>query len=244
MESSSRAQISPNGKPESGTAAHDDSLPNLRQRLADFKAAAMNSAIGVEARDITAKALQAQAREMPSPGLKPGERAPDFILPNACGAQVQLQNLLARGPVVLSFYRGAWCPYCSIQLRAMTECLPQLRERGASFVAITPQLPDRSLKQQQQETYPFAILSDLDDSVMKAYRLHFELPAVLKDLYLNRFRFDLADFNGAGRYSLPVPATFVIDQHGIVRAAYAHVDYTLRMQPADILAALTDIAAG
>lgn len=178
------------------------------------------------------------AARLPSPGLKIGEKAPDFTLPNAFGRPVRLFDKLKDGPVVLSFYRGAWCPYCNLQLHALHTSLPHFARHGAQLVAVTPQKPDKSLEQVEKDGYPFDILSDLDGSVMRAYRLHFEVPEELSDVYKRNFGLDLAEYNGQDRYVLPVPGTYVIDTGGIVRAAYADTDYKQRMEPKDIIAAL------
>jgi len=180
---------------------------------------------------------------MPDPGLKVGERAPEFSLPNAFGQQVSLTDMLSAGPVILTFYRGAWCPYCNLQLRGLQQTLPYIERQGARLVAVTPQKPDKSREQVEKDGYPFEILSDLDDGVMKAYRLYFEVPADLSEVYKKRLSLDLAEYNGAGRYVLPVPATFVIDREGVIRAAYAKVDYRMRMEPAAIVAALKSMSA-
>jgi peroxiredoxin len=179
---------------------------------------------------------------MPSPGLAPGDKAPDFTLPNALGQDVSLSDALRRGPVVLTFYRGAWCPYCNLELRALQESLPAFEQRGATLIAVTPQKPDKSREQIQKESYGFEILSDLDSAVMKKYKLYFELPKDLAALYREKFGIDVEAYNGEGRAVLPVPGTFVLDRDGIVRAAYANTDYTQRMEPADIVAALDKIA--
>ena len=175
------------------------------------------------------------AAQMPDPGLKVGARAPDFTLVNARGEDVRLAALLQRGPVVLTFYRGAWCPYCNLQLRQLRESLPHFQRHGAQLVAVTPQRPDKSLGQVEQDGYPFEILSDLDSEVMRAYNLYFEVPQELSELHKRNFDLDLADYNGAGRYVLPVPGTFIIDTRGIIRGAFADTDYRKRMEPAEIL---------
>jgi sulfatase modifying factor 1 len=178
------------------------------------------------------------AARLPDPGLKVGEHAPDFTLPNAFGKPVSLSGQLAKGPVVLTFYRGAWCPYCNLELKSLRGTLPHLEILGARLIAVTPQQPDKSLEQVKKDGYSFEILSDLDGAVMRDYRLHFTVPETLSDLYKERFGLDLATYNGPGRYELPVPGTFVIDRHGIVRAAFADTDYKRRMEPAEIIAAL------
>ncbi|CAD7848852.1 MAG: AhpC/Tsa family protein GSU0066 [Olavius algarvensis Gamma 1 endosymbiont] len=200
------------------------------------------SPFSAEDRQIIEGTAQDLATRMPEPGLEVGDKAPDFSLPNAFGRQVRLADLLARGPVVLIFYRGAWCPYCNLQLRALHQTLPHIERQGARLVAVTPQMPDKSREQVEKDGYPFEILSDLDDRVMKQYGLYFQVPPDLSDLY-QRFSLDLAEYNGEGRYVLPVPATFVIDRDGVVRAAFADVDYRKRMEPAAILAVLKGLGA-
>lgn len=191
-----------------------------------------------EDRRIMQKAGEDLATSMPNPGLKVGDRAPDFTLPNAFGDSVSLYDQLKKGPVVLVFYRGAWCPYCNLQLRTLRQALPAIEREGAQLITVTPQQPDKSLEQVKKDDYPFEILSDLDSSVMKAYNLYFEVPAELADVYRRNFGLDLADYNGDGRYVLPVPATYIIDRDGVIRAGAVDVDYKERMEPAAIVEAL------
>jgi len=142
---------------------------------------------------------------------------------------------------VLTFYHGAWCPYCNLQLRALQQSLPEIEARGAQLVAVTPQLPDKSREQVEDDGSAFEVLSDLDDRVMQAYDLYFEVPADLDAVYRERLGLDLAEYNGPDRRVLPVPATFVIDGDGVIRAAFADVDYRQRMEPAAIIAALDQV---
>jgi len=178
------------------------------------------------------------AARMPDPGLKVGDKAPDFNLPNAFGESVSLYEQLKQGPVVLVFYRGAWCPYCNLQLRTLQQALPAFEREGAQLITVTPQKPDKSLEQVKEDDYPFEILSDLDSAVMKVYNLYFEVPIELADVYRRNFGLDLADYNGDGRYVLPVPATYIIDRDGVIQAAAADVDYKERMEPAAIVETL------
>jgi len=186
------------------------------------------------------KAGQALAKRLPNPGLSIGETAPDFSLSDATGKQVNLSTLLKQGPVVLVFYRGAWCPFCNMHLHVLNESLPQFKKLGAQLVAVTPQKPDKSAEQLKKAGYPFTVLSDLDSDVMKAYRLYYEMDKELVKVY-KKSGLDVAIFNGPGRYVLPVPGTFVIDSKGIVRARHATTDYTQRMEPAEIVKALKKI---
>lgn len=191
---------------------------------------------------VMAKAAADLAAQMPNPGLKVGAKAPDFSLKNPNGKTVQLSAALKNGPVVLTFYRGAWCPYCSLQMHQLNEALPQFKKQGASLIAITPQTPDKTVDQFKQEGYPFEVLSDLDYKVIKSYNLLWNLPPELDAVYKRAFGLDVQAYNGPGRLGLPIPGTFVIDRGGIVRAAFANTDYKKRMEPADILAALQQLS--
>lgn len=216
-------------------------IPSYREALQVFQeeqAKAPGSPFSEEDRRVMERAARDLAEAMPDPGLRVGEKAPDFSLPNAFGSQVRLTDLLSKGPVVLTFYRGAWCPYCNLQLRGLQQTLPFIEREGARLVAVTPQRPDKSREQVEKDGYPFEILSDLDDGVMKAYRLYFEVPSELSEVYKERLTLDLAEFNGEGRYVLPVPATFIIGPDGMVEAVFADVDYRKRVEPARILVAL------
>lgn len=220
----------------------ESDVPNVAERIKELnkKLFTGKDAIKIDPQDQAAMAMaEAElAAKLPSPGLKVGAKAPNFALNNAHGKKVRLNRLLQKGPVILVFYRGAWCPYCNIELHALNESLPNFKKFGATLVAVTPQTPDKSLEQVNKDGYPFEILSDLDDKVMKAYKLYWEVSPELDAAYKHSFSLDIAAFNGAGRRGLPVPGTFVIDKSGIVRAAFADTDYKKRMEPADILAAL------
>ena len=177
-----------------------------------------------------------------TPGIAVGELAPDFEAPDPHGAVVRLADRLARGPVVLSFYRGAWCPICSIELRALRETLPALRARGASLVAVSPQSPDDTLPFVESLDLGFEVLSDLDQSIGTAYRLCFELSEELQEFY-ERAGLVLPEINANGSWNLPVPATFVIDRDRVVRARHVDPDYRTRMDPSDILAAVVEVTS-
>lgn len=166
-----------------------------------------------------------------------GAVAPDFLLPDASGSMVQLSTLLAEGPVVLAFYRGAWCPYCNLQLRAYQRALPQIQARHATLVAISPQLPDGSLTTTEQNDLAFPVLSDVGNKVAQQYGLVFQLDDDVRERYL-AMKIDLEQSNGDTSWQLPMPGTFVIGRDGIIHLAFVHPDYTQRLEPAAILAAL------
>jgi peroxiredoxin len=174
-------------------------------------------------------------------GLAVGETAPDFTLLDAVGKPVTLSKLLIDGPVVLTFYRGEWCPFCNIQLRHLEQALPSFQQRGATLVAISPQAPDHSLSLTEKYDLKFPVLADLDQAVIRAYKVQFTLSGDLEDLQVNVFGNDPATQNADGSRSLPAPATFVIDRHGVVRAAFVNADWRVRVEPRDIEAVLESL---
>ncbi|WP_405937553.1 AhpC/TSA family protein [Streptomyces sp. NBC_00726] len=169
--------------------------------------------------------------------LTAGAQAPRFTLPSATGKAVGLGQLLTQGPVVLTFYRGAWCPYCNLTLRSLQQHHTGITDRGAQLVAVSPQIPDESLSLAEKHALDFTVLSDAGSDTAKAYGLAFDLPDDLAAVY-DKLGFDLHRVNGGHPRTLPVPATYVIDQNGTVRWAFADTDYTKRAEPADIIAAL------
>jgi peroxiredoxin len=170
--------------------------------------------------------------------LNVGDSAPDFILPDVQGEPVRLRALLDKGPVVVVFYRGGWCPYCNLHLRGFQRRLEAFRELGATVVAISPQLPDNSLSTREKDELAFPVLSDVGNKVARKFGIVFELSNELVELY-REFGHALEDFNGAdGRRELPLPATFLLDGEGTIRLAHVDVDYTRRIDPDDVIEAL------
>ncbi len=174
-------------------------------------------------------------------GLAVGDAAPNFTLPDALGRPVTLSDLLEKGPVALTFYRGEWCPFCNLQLRSLQEALPLFLEHDATLVAISPQAPDHALSLTEKHGLAYAVLSDVDQSVIRAYRVQFTLSGDLEDLQVNAFQNDPVTQNADHSRSLPVPATFVIDRRGVVRAAFVSADWRYRPEPTDIIAALESL---
>lgn len=204
------------------------------------KAKSEKSRFSASDMNVMQDAGKALAESMPSPGIKVGQKAPDFVLNNAFGESVRLDDKLKQGPVILVFYRGAWCPFCNLHLHTLQQSLPEFKELGAQLILVTPQTPDKSAAQLKEKGQPFQVLSDLDSQVMKDYKLYFELTGDLIDVY-KKHGLDIEAFNGEGRNVLPVPGSFVIDSDGIVRAMHADTDYKARMKPAAIIEALKAI---
>ena len=169
--------------------------------------------------------------------LQAGDQAPVFTLDDAEGQPVSSAELLAQGPLVISFYRGVWCPYCNLELQALQETLPQFVALGASLVAISPQVAANSRKSQRQNKLGFPILGDPENAVAAAFGLRFTLPGYLVDLY-KMLKNDLPAFNGDPSWTLPMPARYVIAQDGTIVYAEVNPDYTLRPEPASMLPVL------
>jgi peroxiredoxin len=172
------------------------------------------------------------------PAKKVGDHAPDFELPDARGGSVTLAGLRSHGPVVLVFYRGAWCPYCNLQLRAFQAALADIQAAGATLVAISPQTPDNSLTLAEQADLAFPVLSDVGNTVALSYGLVFALGAGDRELHRS-VGIDLATFNGDDTWELPAPGVFVVDAAGAIRFASVAGDYRWRVGPDEVLAALS-----
>lgn len=215
----------------------------LQQELAAFRAEWERTAPEGRAALYTAKIEELRASGLPQQALRTGQSAPDFTLPDVEGRPVGLSALLRGGPVVLTFYRGGWCPYCNIQLRAYQRALPEITALGGRLVAVSPQSPDASLSTAEKNALEFAVLSDGRNGVARRYGLVFTLPDELQDAMRANGK-PLTEINGDNSWSLPVPATFVIAADGRIALAHVEVDYRERLEPDAILAALRNLPAG
>jgi len=172
---------------------------------------------------------------------KPGEAAPRFELENTKGEQVALNDLLRKGPVVINFYRGVWCPYCNLELKAWDRAMPEVRALGAELVSISPNLREKSAAFVAENPFDFKILSDRNNRVAKEYGLVFELARELRPIY-EKFGINLPEYDGNERYELPMPATYVVASDGIIRHAFVNADYTQRMEPDEVITILQGMA--
>ena len=169
--------------------------------------------------------------------LKIGDVVPNFTLNNASGKSVSFKSLLAKGQVVISFYRGGWCPYCNLELRALEQSLPQIKSLGATLVAISPETPDSSLSTSEKNNLTFEVLSDLKNQVAQQFGLVFTLPEELRPIY-EQFGIDIPAYNGDSTFELPLPATYVVNTDGKIVHSFVNADYTQRLDPDAILTAL------
>lgn len=214
---------------------------SLKAELDAFQSEFMAS-VPPEIRDAMARAdMELAASGILPHALKAGDRAPDFLLPDARGGYARLYRLLDKGPAVVSFYRGGWCPYCNLELHALQKVLPEILRLGAQLVTISPQTPDESLSTSEKNELAFAVLSDTRSLTARAYGIAFDLAEELRPIY-TRFGHPLPEKNGDESWILPIPATYVIDRDGIVALAFVDVNYRNRLEPTEIIAALHALA--
>lgn len=214
-----------------------DTRDSLADRIGESVAAFMAGLPAEDAQVVGDSFAKLHASSIGSSAITTGGQAPDFELPDARGGTVRLYQALGKGPVVLSFYRGGWCPFCNLELQALQARLPEIRTLGASLIAISPELPDQSLSTAEKHGLEFEVLSDIGNRTARDFGLVFTLFEEMRPLYL-KWGLDVPACNGDNSWELPVPATYVVDTGGTVRAAHVDKDYTRRMEPEQIVAAL------
>jgi peroxiredoxin len=164
---------------------------------------------------------------------KVGDIAPSFSLLSTTGRLVTLDSLLKKGRVVLVWYRGGWCPYCSLTLKAYQEVIDEFNELGVSVVAISPELPDRAVVTVQKKELDFTVLSDVGNVVAAAYGLVYKLTPELAKAYQNNF--NLHGYNGDDTDRLPLTSTYIIGSDGVITYAFVDADYRNRAEPNEVL---------
>lgn len=171
-----------------------------------------------------------------SKALKMADKAIPFTLKNATGQEVALASLLAKGPVVLTWYRGGWCPYCNVALKQLQQKLPQIKALGATLVALSPELPDNTLSTKEKDKLEFEVLSDLNNEVARMYGIVFKLSPETGAKYNESFQ--LNAHNGSMSEELPFPATYIIDKSGVIQYAFVDADYKKRVNVDTVVAKL------
>lgn len=166
--------------------------------------------------------------------LKPGTKAPAFTLKNQHDEDIYSGDLIKRGPLVVSFTRGSWCPFCAAEVRALNDVYSQFRQAGVELVVLSPQSIGRARRQAKSEKLEFNLLTDTDNAVGKAYGLVYTFPEDLKDVYRSIFKLDIQAVNEASNWQLPIPARFILDGNGVIHDASADPDYRYRPEPSDV----------
>jgi peroxiredoxin len=173
--------------------------------------------------------------------LKVGDTFPSFTLRNEKGQPVSLADRLATGPVVITFYRGTWCPYCIKALDTIEESIPEINALGATVWAISPQTPEYAVDLREKTGVSYELLVDKDNKLADRLALMFTIDAATEQTYRTRYKLDVGKYNNSKSWQLPVPATYVVDKDSKVRYAWTDKDYTKRAPVSEVLAALKTI---
>jgi peroxiredoxin len=215
---------------------------SLKEQLAEYRAGWFKR-VPAERQAIMERHIAELRNGIAKAALKVGDRAPAIVLVNAKGETIDVGAFLKKGPVIVTFYRGGWCPYCNLELRAFQQVLADITAAGASLVAISPEKPDDTLSTAEKNALTFEVLSDVGQKVGRAFGLVYEFSDELKSAY-NGFGLDIPAKNGAAEeWALPISATYVIDRGGRIIYAYTDADYRDRADPSDILELLKQTAA-
>lgn len=223
--------------PPSAAFAEDANTPSSLQAELDTLAAGFAKKAPPEMRAAFSQGIEEVRRTgLIETAKNVGDKAPTGSLTTTEGYPVKLDKLWTNGPVVVSFYRGGWCPYCNLQLKALQRSLAEIEGAGAKLVAITPEIMEKAAETSTKNELSFTVLSDQDNQLAKAFGIVFELPEVIRPIYESRI--GLAKYNGNDDNELPLSATYVIDSQGVIRWAFLDADYKRRAEPADIIAAV------
>ncbi len=191
-----------------------------------------------EARAVMMKAAQElDAQGIGDNALSVGDRFPELGLQDSDGADFALSSLLAKGPVLINFYRGGWCPYCNLELKAYQDQLETIRSLGADLVAVSPETPDRAEATAAKNEISYPVLTDPQNSLAEALGIVFTLPPEFEKLY-EMFGNNLPEAHGEAGWRLPIPATYVVGEDGMILYAHVARDYRTRAEPDDAIAAL------
>lgn len=207
-----------------------ETLADLRAKLGEpFK----SLSDGVVRRLIEAKSAEE--------ALKPGDKCPTFAMPSAEGEIVSSQDLLNKSPVVFSFYRGAWCPFCSAELEALHEAEPQIRAAGGRLAAVTAEVGGVALSVKRERDFKFDILCDVDNGVALDFGIVFRVTPEMVQTFSQRGP-NFPKIYGNASWFLPIPATYIVARDGTIAQAFVNPDFRYRLDPADIVRALRALA--
>jgi peroxiredoxin len=212
---------------------------NMREQYNEYISKFKQNA-SQEVQDKMRKAINELELSDDGKGLRIGEKAPNFTLPDATGKEVTLEDMLKNGPVILTFYRGGWCPYCNMELRAYQQQMEDIESAGAELVAVSPQTPDASLSTKEKNELDYFVLSDKGNEVADEYKLVYKLPPYLVDIYKDK-GLDLEKANDSDSWTLPVSATYIIKQDGTIAYEYTKADYKDRVEPSGVVEKLKSL---
>ncbi|MEM8639154.1 MAG: peroxiredoxin-like family protein [Cyanobacteria bacterium P01_G01_bin.54] len=207
-------------------------LTAVRQFARDQLPSEIFAQLEQEAEDLVHSGIAQQS-------LKAGDRAPAFELPDQAGALIRSQALLAQGPIILSFNRGSWCPYCNVALGGLEMALPAIQDLGAQVVAISPQM---TLWRAESEALPFAMLRDRGNRVARQFGLVFQMSPALRPIYEQQGAV-LPRYNEDASFELPITATYILNPQGMIAYSFVNADYSQRPDPVEIVSQLRQIQA-
>ncbi|MCE0450343.1 peroxiredoxin-like family protein [Brevibacillus sp. AF8] len=206
---------------------------SLREEL-DFTTIQIADFLTREVTDAFTRSIEELRTSELAKGLPIGSIAPDFTLNDHTGKSITLSEEIIKGPVVLTFFRGSWCPYCNLEMQAYQKQLDTITSLGAQLFAISPQSPAHSLTMQENNRLSFPVLCDTNNQVAEKYRLIFRLPEYFHDTYRS-LDIDLNHFNSDDSWTLPIPATYILDEQGVIRSVFLDPDYKKRMEPTEVI---------
>ncbi len=219
-------------------AQESTNTPTLAEQLAE-KAAGFSKRAPADLRTKYAQGIvDVQASGIETSAKQVGDQAVDGTLKGWKGDSVTLSKLWKQGPVVLMWYRGGWCPYCNIQLRAMQQSLDELENAGARLVVLTPELPEKAKQTAEASGLSIVALHDKDLALAKQYGIVFQLSDAIAPMYQER----LPQYNGNDALELPLSATYVINASGKITYAFLDADYKKRAEPSEVIQAVKEAA--
>ncbi|WP_236144518.1 peroxiredoxin-like family protein [Nostoc sp. CMAA1605] len=215
-----------------------ESLQQMKHRLLE------TGTISSQADSLIVKSInELIASGIAEQSLKLGDVVPNFVLPNGFGQSVELQKLIANGVVVISFFRGHWCPFCGLELAALQKALPAIQGLGASLVAISPQTVEHTKLTVEEHEIKYEVLSDRKNNVARQFGIVFQMPEYLRPTF-QELGHVLPKYNGDETFELPISATYVISPEGRVVYAFVNPDFTKRLDPIEIVSIIRNISLG
>ncbi|KAI1087335.1 AhpC-TSA-domain-containing protein [Rostrohypoxylon terebratum] len=169
-----------------------------------------------------------------STAIQVGQKIPSFTLPDSLNKPVSSADLLAKGPLLITFYRGGWCPFCNLALHALQAKLPEIKAKGVTLVAITPELPDSSLTTAEKQGLEYPVLSDVGNKYARQLGIVWAQPAQLREVFA-KIGNDLKKRNGDDSLEVPIPATLLVDREGTVKNLFLDADYSKRVEPDTVM---------
>ncbi len=181
------------------------------------------------------------ANKIDKDALRVGDSIPSFKLNNHDGKSISSDDLLKQGPIIINFFRGGWCPYCNLELRAFQKHLNEIKKHKGSLVAISGELADSSINTVKENEINFPVLSDKNLLVARQFGLVFQLPEIIEDMTKNKFGLDLRKINGTDKFELPIPASYLVDVDHVIRYAYVNPNFMQRSEPSELVNALKNL---